>query len=110
MRLKLILLFIVFSFVPLAAFAQDKPVAIPDNNAGGLARIFLVSDTRSITDVRVYIHVNHTARGNLEIELTHPDSTSVILEANDTSTRDDIIAVYPDADVQIHISPLHTYK
>ena len=30
MRLKLILLFIVFSFVPLAAFAQDKPAAIVD--------------------------------------------------------------------------------
>ena len=33
MRLKLILLFIVFSFVPLAAFAQDKPVAITDKTA-----------------------------------------------------------------------------
>lgn len=71
-------------------------VPIPDNSAVGVTRTFVLTDTRPLLAVRLYLDVWHTARGDLTVTLKHPDNTSVILEGPDTSTRDDIIAVFPD--------------
>lgn len=71
-------------------------VAIPDNSTTGVTRTFTITDPRPVLGVRLYVDVWHTARGDLTVTLSHPDSTSVILERPDTSTRDDIIAVFPD--------------
>lgn len=72
------------------------PVAIPDGSSAGLARTFSVNSTDSVRNVRVYVDVRHEARGDIEIELEHPDGTSAIVETSDSNTRPDIIAVYPD--------------
>lgn len=73
-----------------------SPVNIPDNNPTGLVRTLTVSNTGTLTGVRLYIDIKHTARGNIEIVLEHPDSTTVQLEGTDTATTDDIIAIMPD--------------
>jgi subtilisin-like proprotein convertase family protein len=72
------------------------PVAVPNGSTTGLTRTFSVSNTDAIKAVRVYIDVRHTRRGDIEIDLVHPDNTTIRLEDADTSTRADIIAVYPD--------------
>ncbi|MCC6466235.1 MAG: S8 family serine peptidase [Planctomycetes bacterium] len=71
-------------------------VSIPDNNTTGLARTFSVSSTGTVKGVRVYVDIKHTARGDLEIVLEHPDATTVTLESTDTGTTDDLLAVLPD--------------
>lgn len=75
---------------------SGSAVSVPDNNSTGVTRTLAISDTRTIEAVRVYIDVWHTARGNIDIQLKHPDGTTVDIEQSDTSTRDDIIAVFPD--------------
>ena len=75
---------------------SGSAVSIPDNNSTGVTRTINIADTRSIEAVRLYIDVWHTARGNVDIFLKHPDGTLVNIESSDTSTRDDIIAIFPD--------------
>ena len=72
------------------------PVAIPDNQPTGVARTFVVTQTKAVRQVRAYVSALHTARGNLSIRLRHPDNTEVLIEGNDTSTRDDIFGIFPD--------------
>lgn len=78
------------------ALNSGTPVAITDNLPAGVARTFNVTETKIVRHVRVYATCLHTARGNLSIKLKHPDNTEVLLEGNDTSTRDDIIGIFPD--------------
>ncbi len=78
------------------ALNAGTPVAITDNLPAGVARTFNVTETKLVRHVRVYATCLHTARGNLSIRLRHPDNTEVLLEGNDTSTRDDIIGIFPD--------------
>ncbi|MCB9933829.1 MAG: S8 family serine peptidase [Planctomycetes bacterium] len=73
-----------------------SPIAIPDNSTTGITRTFNVSNTNALKGLRVYVDVRHRYRGNIQILLRHPDNTTVTLEMNDTSTRPDIIGVYPD--------------
>lgn len=74
----------------------SAPVSIPDNNATGLVRTLNVTNTGTIKAVRLFVDIRHTARGNLEIVLEHPDATLVTLETTDTATTDDLIAIFPD--------------
>lgn len=73
-----------------------SPVAIPDNNTTGITRTFSVTNNNALKGLRVYVDVRHPRRGNIQILLRHPDGTTVTLEGNDTSTRPDIIGVFPD--------------
>lgn len=72
------------------------PIAIPNNNPGGLSRTFSVSNTNAIENVRLYVDIRHTARGDIDVYLDHPDGTTVHVETSDTSGRDDIIGIFPD--------------
>lgn len=72
------------------------PMNIPNGSSSGLARDFTVSNTNAIENVRVYVDVRHPRRGDIEITLRHPDNTTITIETTDTSSRPDIIAVYPD--------------
>ncbi|MEQ9498268.1 MAG: S8 family serine peptidase [Deltaproteobacteria bacterium] len=70
--------------------------AIPDNDTTGLVVDLDVQDARDVKSLRVRVEIRHPARGNLEINLVHPDGTRSNLEKADTSTRRDIFAIYPD--------------
>lgn len=72
------------------------PVAIPNGSSTGLARTFSVSNSNAVENVRVYVDIRHPRRGDIEITLRHPDNTTITIETTDTSTRPDIIGVYPD--------------
>lgn len=77
----------------------SAPVSIPDNNTTGITRNFTVNDSRVITGVRVITRINHERRGDLEIELRHPNNTVVVLKSEDTGPEDDytdVIGVFPD--------------
>ncbi|MEO1234929.1 MAG: S8 family serine peptidase, partial [Myxococcota bacterium] len=68
---------------------------IPDGQ-GVLELPFVVQNSGSVDALRVFMDLRHEARGNVRVELVHPDGTSVTLETEDTSTRRDLYAIYPD--------------
>ena len=74
---------------------SGSPVSIPDNNTTGITRTFNVSNTDAVKNVRVFTNIRHTRRGDIDIYLTH-GSTTAHIETSDTSSRDDIIGIYPD--------------
>jgi subtilisin-like proprotein convertase family protein len=82
-------------FVP-DSLNTGSPVAIPDNNATGVSRTLNVRTTGVVGAVRVLTHINHQRRGDLQIQLRGPDGTAVNLETTSSSTRRDIIGVFPD--------------
>jgi len=71
-------------------------LAIPDGNTQGLMIPFDVATSGIIHDLHLSLEINHVARGELRVELKHPDGRTVTLEGEDTSTRDDLYAVFPD--------------
>ncbi|MCB9650291.1 MAG: S8 family serine peptidase [Deltaproteobacteria bacterium] len=83
-------------FERLYADLGPSGAAIPDNDPAGLSLPFEVTDGRAVKGVRLRLDIQHEARGNLRIELVHPDGARVTLENDDTSTRRDIYAIYPD--------------
>jgi subtilisin-like proprotein convertase family protein len=84
------------TFERLYADLGPSGAAIPDGAATGLAVPFEVRDGRSVKAVRLRLDVQHPARGNLRVELVHPDGARVTVEGEDTSTRRDLYAIYPD--------------
>lgn len=69
---------------------------IPDNDPNGLVIDFQVDDTRLVKSLRVHVEIRIRNRGNIEINLVHPDGSRANLEKSDTSTRRDIYALFPD--------------
>jgi subtilisin-like proprotein convertase family protein len=78
------------------ALNTSGPVAIPDNNVNGISRTFNVSDNRVVGAIRVLVDITHERRGDIDIRLIAPDGTSARIEGTNSSTRRDIIGVYPD--------------
>ena len=75
------------------------PVSIPDNDSTGITRSFTVNDSRVATGVRLITRINHDRRGDLEIELRHPNNTVIVLKSQDSGPQDDytdVIGVFPD--------------
>ena len=72
------------------------PIEIPDSDSNGTSLTFSNTDTREINSLRLFIDISAEARGDIRIDLIHPDGTSVMLEKADNSSRRDIYAIYPD--------------
>jgi len=69
-------------------------LAIPDNDANGIATTLRISDTRAIENVYVRVDAAHPANGDLRLELVAPDGTRVLLQSTSTSIAPDIHATY----------------
>lgn len=68
----------------------------PIATGGTMTRNFSVSHTGTVTGVRLYADIRHTARGDIGVIIEHPDGTQAHVETDDTNTKDDLIAVWPD--------------
>lgn len=75
---------------------SGSPISIPDNNTAGVTRSFSVSGTGTVQQVRLHVDVKHQRRGDVRIRLRHPDGTEAVVNNTGSSTRTDLIAVYPD--------------
>lgn len=71
-------------------------MAIPDNSAAGVTLDFPVALSGVTGAVRVFLEINHQRRGDLAVYLKSPDGTERQIEAADTSTRRDLIGIFPD--------------
>lgn len=92
--------FVLVSDIPLErnlarVVAGTPGTPIPDGQ-GVLEVSFPVSSAATVDALRVFLDIKHEARGNVRVELVHPDGTAVTLETEDSSTRRDIYAIYPD--------------
>lgn len=54
---------------------SELPVAIPDQNSTGASSTLTITGNGTITDVAVEVEIRHTYRGDLTINLIHPDGT-----------------------------------
>lgn len=69
---------------------------VPDGDSSGVELRFLSTDAREIKSLRLHLDVAIEERGDLRVDLIHPDGTRVTVEGEDTSTRRDIFAIFPD--------------
>ena len=77
-------------------YTAAPALAIPDNNTTGITSTINVAATGTVADLRVYVNITHTYKGDLEVSLIGPDNTTVLLHNRTGSSTDNIITVYPD--------------
>jgi subtilisin-like proprotein convertase family protein len=75
-------------------YCVNPALAIPDNNSTGVTSIINVPDTGSIMNVLASVNITHTYKGDLEVALTSPANTTVMLHNNTGGSADNIITTY----------------
>ena len=90
------------------AYAGDEET-IPDNDPQGLTTTIDVDGEGLIQELSVEIFIEHSFRGDIEIELTHPDGDSVTLREADGRSGWDIIEAY-DVDEFIGLESQGTWE
>ena len=73
--------------------AVDVPLAVTEALPTTTSQIVVASD-KAISDVQVPIDLSHTYIGDLDIVLTSPQGTSVVLHDRDGGGTDDIVGTY----------------
>ena len=71
-------------------------VGIPDNSPEGVSDVIGCATTGVVSEVAVFLDVSHTYIGDLEIALTSPSGTTVILHDRTGGYLDNIVGWYPD--------------
>jgi subtilisin-like proprotein convertase family protein len=60
--------------------STQQGLAIPDNAPAGITSTLDITDTRAIDRLAVNVNIAHPSRGDLQILLTAPDGTTVVLQ------------------------------
>jgi subtilisin-like proprotein convertase family protein len=66
--------------------SPQQGLAIPDNSPAGIASTLDITDSRAIERLAVNVNIAHPSRGDLQILLTAPDGTTVVLQNTSTDT------------------------
>jgi len=74
--------------------SEDTPRAIPDNDDTGIESVIRVTEDRRILKVLVHVEITHTWIGDLEVSLTSPAGTRVVLHDNEGGTQNNLHADY----------------
>ncbi len=73
---------------------SSPALSIPDNAPAGVYDTITFPDDISATDVEVYINITHTYIGDLIVEVTSPEGTTVRLHNRTGSSSNDIVGWY----------------
>ncbi|MFH1502444.1 MAG: proprotein convertase P-domain-containing protein, partial [Candidatus Eisenbacteria bacterium] len=73
---------------------ESPALAIPDNTPAGVYDTFTMVDELDMTDVEIYLNLTHTYIGDLIVEVTSPEGTTVRLHSQTGSGSDNIIGWY----------------
>lgn len=91
-------------FIPpeLALFCSSPYKSIPDNNQGGSSSTIQITDQRIITDLNIYLKIDHSYVGDLSASLTHKRNGKKITlfdrpgYPGNPCSKDDIRAIFDD--------------
>ncbi len=73
-------------------FSNDTAIAIPDADPEGVTSRVEVAGLASVPlDIRVSLEVEHTWRGDLRVELTDPNGSTVVLHDQAGGSADDLV-------------------
>ena len=70
------------------AYTAAPAAAIPDNNPTGVSNTIDVTDTGTVTDVKLTVDITHTYRGDLKVVLTHGTASQVVVNGTGGSADD----------------------
>jgi subtilisin-like proprotein convertase family protein len=79
---------------------ESPALAIPDYNTAGVYDNMMFAEDIDITDIEVYVDVTHTYIGDLMIELTSPEGTTVRLHNRSGGGSANIVGWY-DTDLAV---------
>ncbi len=74
---------------------ESPGISIPDNNPGGVYDTMVFTEDLPMDEVEVYVNITHTFIGDLIVELTSPEGTTVRLHNRTGGTAENIIGWYP---------------
>jgi len=78
------------------ADCSQPALAIPDNDPAGVSDIMNLSlPQATVANVEVYVDVTHTWQGDLLVNLTSPEGTTVVLHNRTGGSDDNILGWYP---------------
>jgi subtilisin-like proprotein convertase family protein len=78
------------------AVSASPGVAIPDDDETGVQNAITVDSEHSVTsNLAVDVNIEHTYTGDLEVALTSPSGTRVVLHNNTGGSNDNIVGRYP---------------
>ena len=75
-------------------FTNNRNVRIPDNDPRGRASVIESSYDGVSGLVKVEVRIKHTFIGDLQVDVIHPDGTSVTVHQNEGGDADNLIATY----------------
>jgi subtilisin-like proprotein convertase family protein len=88
-----------FTLYPVLEYMADPEIAIPDYNPTGI-RVYLdVPADAALASVDCYVDITHSFKGDLVVELTSPEGTTVRLHNRTGSSANDIVTWY-DAETE----------
>lgn len=76
----------------------DPGVIIPDNDPNGIVSEMLVDGNGQLRDIELSVDINHTWRGDLQVELLSPAGTSVSIHNMAGGSADNLQQTYRAAD------------
>ena len=76
-------------------YASTQPVAVPDNDPGGIVSEIVVGGIGRLSRLDVDLYLSHSWIGDLVVTLTSPAGTTVRLHNRGGSSSDDIVGNYP---------------
>jgi hypothetical protein len=69
-------------------FSAAPNAAIPDNSPAGVTSTIEVSDTGTLTEVKLNVDITHTYRGDLKVTLSHAGTDTIVFDTTGGSADD----------------------
>jgi cysteine-rich repeat protein len=82
---------------PDASASSSPGTAIPDDDLTGIDDTVTISGCSTISNINVDIDITHTWRGDIDLTLTSPAGTAVILWQDTGGSADDLIGNFPNS-------------
>lgn len=74
--------------------SAEPMLVIPDQNSAGVSNSISITEHGIISSVKVGVNIQHSYIGDLQVTLTGPDQTSIVLHDRTGASNNDLIKVY----------------
>jgi len=75
-------------------YCRTPGLPIPDSNPSGVYDTITVPEDMDISDVQIYVNIPHTYIGDLIVEITSPEATTVRLHNRTGGSADNLVGWY----------------